>query len=83
MPVAEIVRGGELAEVAAGAGLGLGVIAAFAIGLRALIAASENWQRGRTAAGAGLGALGAVAFAGALAGTVYALAVIVSDGPLS
>ena len=82
MPVAEILRGGELAEVAVGAGLGLGAIAAFALGLRAMISAGESWQRGRSVLSVSLGTVGVVAFAAAVAGTVYGLAVIAEDSPL-
>ena len=82
MPIAEILRGSELAQVAVGAGLGLAVIAAFAIGLRATIQSSESWQRGEAARGVALGALAGVALLAAVAGTVYGLAVIAQDSPL-
>jgi hypothetical protein len=82
MPIAEILRGSELVQVAVGAGLGLAVIAAFAIGLRATIQASESWQRGEAARSVVLGALGGVALLAAVTGTVYGLAVIAEDSPL-
>jgi hypothetical protein len=83
MPAAEILRGGELLEVAVGAGLGLGAIIAFAVGLRAFIGASENWRRGQAAVAVAFGTLGTLAFGLALAGTAYGLIVIARDGPLS
>jgi hypothetical protein len=82
IPTAEIVKGGELAEIAAGAGLGLAVIAAFAVGLLAAIRSSESRARGRAGLSVMLAALGTIAFAGAVAGGVYGLVVIISDGPL-
>ena len=82
MPIAEILRGSELVQVAVGAGLGLAVIAAFAIGLRATIQSSESWRRGEAARSVALGALGGAALLAAVAGTVYGLAVIAEDSPL-
>ena len=82
MPIAEILRGSELVQVAVGAGLGLTVIAAFAIGLRATIQSGESWRRGEAARSVVLGALGGIALLAAVAGTVYGLAVIAEDSPL-
>jgi len=82
MPIAEILRGSELAQVAAGAGLGLAVIGAFAIGLRATIQSGESWERGQTARSVAHGALAGVALLAALGGTLYGLVVIAGDGPL-
>jgi hypothetical protein len=83
MPIAEILRGSELAQVAAGAGLGLAVVAAFAVGLRATIQSSESWQRGEVARSFALGALAGLALLAAVAGTVYGLAEIAEDSPLA
>jgi hypothetical protein len=83
MPIAEILRGSELVQVAVGAGLGLAVIAAFAVGLRATIQSSESWERGQRARSVALGALAGVALLAALGGTIYGLVVIAGDGPLA
>jgi len=77
-----MVNLGELAEVALGAGLGLAVIVAFAVALSALIRASESRRGGRPARAVGFGAIAAFAFAGALVGALYGLAVIAQDSPL-
>jgi RsiW-degrading membrane proteinase PrsW (M82 family) len=71
-----------LVDVAAGAGLGFAVIAAFAFGLRATIRSTESWQRGEVARSVVLGTVAGLALLAALGGTVYGLAVIAEDSPL-
>jgi hypothetical protein len=82
MPFAEILRGSELVDVAAGAGLGLAAIAAFAVGLRATIQSTESWQDGRVARSVALGAVAGLALLAAVGAVVYGLAVIAEDSPL-
>lgn len=73
---------GELGEVAVGGALGLGAVAAFALGLRGTISASDAWrleQRGRALLA---GALTTGAFMLAAGIVVYGLILIAGDGPL-
>ena len=80
--IATIDWGSIGASVAGAVVAGLGVVLAFAIGLRGLIRASELRAEGRGLAAGAWGALGAAGLLVAIAGTMGGLLIVASDGPL-
>jgi hypothetical protein len=83
IPVAEIVYVDALLESVAGALVAtLGITAAFAIGLRGVVRASERWRNGNTVIGTLWATLAVVAIAVAGAGVVVGVGIVASDSPL-
>lgn len=78
-----MVNVGELAQMVTGAGLGLAVMIAAVLGLSGAIRAGERWRDERHGQAILLYALAGTAGAGALAGVIYALAVIAKGSPLA
>lgn len=82
MPLAEIVDFGELAGLAAGCAIGLGVIVAVAIALSAWIRAGDAWRRREFGGALMLGTASGVLGLAALAGIAYGLSVIAESSPV-
>jgi hypothetical protein len=83
IPVAEIVELDALLESVAGALVAtVGITAAFAIGLRGVVRASERWRDGNVVIGSLWATLAIVAVSAAAAGVVIGIGIVASDSPL-
>jgi hypothetical protein len=83
IPAAEIVDLDALLESVAGALVAtIGITAAFAIGLRGAVRASERWRNGNTVIGTMWATLAVLAIAAAGAGVVVGIGIVASDSPL-
>jgi hypothetical protein len=83
IPAAEIVDLDALLESVAGAVVAtIGITAAFAIGLRSVVRASERWRNGNTVIGTLWATLAVLAIAAAGAGVVIGIGIVASDSPL-
>jgi|Tabmets5t2r1_1033131.scaffolds.fasta_scaffold64946_1 hypothetical protein len=83
IPAAEIVDLDALLESVAGALVAtIGITAAFAIGLRGVVRASERWRNGNTVIGTLWATLAILAIAGAGVGVVVGIGIVASDSPL-
>jgi hypothetical protein len=83
IPAAEIVELDALLESVAGALIAtIGITAAFAIGIRGLVRASEGWRNGNVLIGTLWATLAAVAMGAAAVGVVVGVGIVASDSPL-
>jgi hypothetical protein len=83
IPVAEIVELDALLESVAGALVAtVGITAAFAIGLRGVVRASERWREGNVFVGSLWATLAILAVSAAAAGVVIGIGIVASDSPL-
>lgn len=83
IPAAEIVEVDALLESVAGALVAtVGITAAFAIGLRGVVRASERWREGHAVIGSLWATLAIVAVSAAAAGVVIGIGIVASDSPL-
>jgi hypothetical protein len=83
IPVAEIVELDALLESVAGALVAtVGITAAFAIGLRGAVRASERWRDGNAVIGTLWATLAVLAIGAAGAGVVVGIGIVASDSPL-
>jgi hypothetical protein len=83
IPAAEIVDLDALLESVAGALVAtIGITAAFVIGLRGAVRASERWRNGNTVIGTMWATLAVLAIAAAGAGVVVGIGIVASDSPL-
>jgi hypothetical protein len=83
IPVAEIVELDALLESVAGALVAtVGITAAFAIGLRGVVRASERWRDGNAVIGGLWATLAILAVGAAAAGVVIGVGIVASDSPL-
>jgi hypothetical protein len=83
IPVAEIVELDALLESVAGALVAtVAITGAFAIGIRALVHASERWRNGSVVIGTMWATLAALAMGAAGVGIVIGVGIVASDSPL-
>jgi hypothetical protein len=83
IPAADIVEVDALLESVAGALVAaVGITAAFALGLRGVVRASERWRDGDVLVGGLWATLAIVSVGAAAAGVVIGIGIVASDSPL-